>query len=362
MRAAVLLPVLAGKDAVGTDTLAMTAILEDCGIETRVFCMSAAGMDRRVWAPEKLVDFAGGPDDLVIYHYSTGWPLAVDLLKRCRGYRVVRYHNITPPEFFKDISVDYERACRSGREEIARIARLGCEKYIGASAYNLEELVAAGAPRERGEVLAPFHRVAQMLEAEADVELLGELCDGAKNFLMVGRVAPNKGHLDLVETFSAYARSHDEAVRLIVVGKSDPRLSVYTDAIRARIEELDLVDSVRWIEGASEAQLKAAYLASHVFMLMSEHEGFCVPLIEAMALGTPIVARASSAIPETLGPAGISWDEADPWLHAASAARVFSDEALRSAMREAGFARYADRFDNQVLRRRFLGMLEGVLR
>lgn len=361
MKAAILIPVLTNKDAVGADALAMAQILEEQGIETRMFCLAASGVERRTWSAEQLVDFAGGPDDLVIYHYSTGWPLAVDLLRRCRGYRVVKYHNITPPQFFAGISSDYEGACEKGRREIATIATLGLEKYLADSAYNLDEMISAGAPRERAGVVAPFHRVADIVAAEADVALVDDLTDGARNFLMVGRIAPNKGHLDLIEAFGAYVRGYDEPARLILLGKSDPRLSTYTDSLRQRIEELDIADCVLWLDAASEAQLKAAYLASHAFMLLSQHEGFCVPLIEAMAIGTPIIARATSAVPETLGDAGIAWEEPNPWLYAASAARIFVDTTLRKQLRDSGLQRYRCEFANDVLRARFLGQLEAVL-
>lgn len=361
MRAAILIPVLTSKDAVGADALAMASILEDLGIETRVFCQSASGVERKTYPANQLPQFAGGPRDLVIYHFSTGWPAAIELLGRCRGYRIVKYHNITPPEFFSDISADYETACRNGRGEIPEIATLGCELYLGASAYNLGELQKAGMPADRGGVLAPFHRVDEMAEAEGDVALIKQLTDGSRNFLMVGRVAPNKGHLALVDAFDAYVRGYSAPARLIILGKIDPRLDRYTAAITDRIEALDLADRVLWIDAASEAQLKAAYLASHVFMLLSEHEGFCVPLIESMAVGTPIVAHASSAVPETLGDAGLIWEERDPWLYAASAARLFEDDALRAGMLERARLRYRQQFAIEVLRERFIGFLEPAL-
>jgi len=361
MKAAILIPVLTSKDAVGADALAMARILDELGIETRIFCQSSSGVQRRTWPAEDMLAFAGGPDDLVIYHFSIGWPAAIEQLRKCRGFRIVKYHNITPPRFFESYSMEYRQACERGRDEIAAVATLGCDLYLGASAYNLHELNEAGVPIERGAVLAPFHRVQEIVEAEADVALIDALTDGARNFLMVGRVAPNKGHLQLVEAFSAYVRAYAEPARLILVGKIDPRLHAYTEAIRQRIDELGLIDHVLWIDGASEAQLKAAYLASHVFMLMSEHEGFCVPLVEAMALGTPIVAHASSAIPETLGDAGIAWQEQDPWLHAASAARLFADDELRSDLLERGRDRYRQSFSNDVLRQRFVELLEPLL-
>lgn len=361
MKAAILIPVLTSKDAVGADALAMAQILEELGVEVRIFCQSSTGIHRKTWPAEDLPAFAGGPKDLVIYHFSTGWPAAIELLKRCRGFRVVKYHNITPPDFFKPFSTIYHDGCHSGRQEIATIANLGCELYLADSAYNLRELEEAVTGSLTGAILAPFHRVEEIVQAEADITLIDALTDGARNFLMVGRIAPNKGHLNLIENFSSYVHAYSEPARLILLGKIDPRLQLYTDSIRERIDALGLVDHVLWIDGASEAQLKAAYLTSHVFMLMSEHEGFCVPLIESMALGAPIVAHASSAVPETLGDAGIVWDEKDPWLYAASAARLFSDHQVRGDLIESGRRRYRESFSNVPLRRHFVECLEPVL-
>lgn len=361
MKAAILIPVLTSKDAVGADAIAMAVALEELGIETRVFCVSSAEVERKTWPAEQLTAFAGGPQDLVIYHFSTGWPAAVEILRRCRGFRVIKYHNITPAEHFKGYSTDYQAACEAGRSELSAMARLGCEMYLGDSAYNLGELIEAGAPRERGGVLPPFHRVEEIVQAEADTNLIDTLTDGAKNFLMVGRIAPNKGHLDLVDAFAAYVQGYSNSARLILLGKIDPRLASYTDAINERIHERGVADKVLWINGASEAQLKAAYLASHVFMLLSKHEGFCVPLIESMAVGTPVVAHASSAVPETLGDAGICWEENDPWLYAASAARLFEDDDLRGDLLEQGRRRYREFYSVAVLRKRFVSYLAHLL-
>lgn len=361
MKAAILLPVLAGRDAVGNDALMMARLLRERGIDTRVFCTVAVGVDEPTGQPDELVAFAGGPDDLVIYHFSVGWPPALDLLRRVRGYRVVRYHNITPPHFFAPYASNYEEACAAGRAEIGAVARCGAELFLGDSRYNLDELIAHGAPAERGAVLAPFHRVEHLLDAEADLALLDELSDGSHNVLMVGRVAPNKGHVALVDAFAAFVDGWGDPARLLIVGKTDPRLQGYLDRIHARIAEHRLGDRVWWLDNLSEAQLKAAYLASHAFMTLSEHEGFCVPLIEAMALGTPIIAHGSSAIPETVGAGGIVWDESDPWLHGASLARLRDEADGRNRLRFAARRRFDAMFATAVMRERFFTLLGDAL-
>lgn len=361
MKAAILLPVLASRDAVGNDALAMAKLLRARGVDTRICCNVAVGVDEPTLPPEGALEFAGGADDLLIYHFSVGWPAALDIVRKARGMRVLRYHNITPPEFFAGYSVDYEVACAGGRAEIPAVAALGCELYVGASAYNVGELLAAGVPRERTAVLAPFHRIEHLVDAEADLRLLDELGDGTRNVLMVGRVSPNKGHIELIDAFAAYVDGWGDPARLIIVGKSDPRLQAYPERIRARIDAHRLGGRVWWLESVNEAQLKAAYLASHAFLTMSHHEGFCVPLVEAMALGTPVVAYGSSAIPETVGDGGIVWNETDPWLYAASLARLDADAHFRNDLRDAARSRYDRSFAIGVLRERFFELLEPVL-
>ncbi len=360
MKAAILIPVLTDNDAVGNDARTMQRLLREAGTDARIYCEASHARDCKAYPASAALEFASGPDDLLIYHFSVGWPRALDLLAQARCKRVIKYHNITPPEFFTGIAADYEHACSSGRAEIAKVAALDCELYLGASAYNLAELVAAGIPAERGGVSPPFHRVEALLETEADLRLLDRLLDGRRNFLMVGRVAPNKGHIELVDAFAAYIESYADDGRLLLVGKSDPRLKPYNNAIRQRIAEHRLGDRVVWLDGASEAQLKAAYLASHAMLTLSRHEGFCVPLIEAMALRLPIIAHGSSAIPETLGPAGIVWDSTDPHLYAASAARVLADVAYRTTLQDVGAQRYASAFSGKVLQQRFMQALERI--
>lgn len=361
MKAAILLPVLARHDAVGNDALAMAALLRQRGIETRLYCEASIGMDEEVHSPSDLLDFAGGPRDLVLYHFSVGWPAALDILARARGARVVRYHNITPPHFFTDFAADYEVVCGRGRAEIAQVAALGCEIYLGDSRYNLDELIAHGVPASRGAVFAPFHQVEQLACAQADLALLDDLNDGTRNILMVGRIAPNKAHLELLDAFAAYVDGYGDPARLLVVGKFDPRLQSYVDALRERVERHQLGNRVWWLDSLNAAQLKAAYISSHVFMTLSHHEGFCVPLIEAMALGVPIVAHGSSAIPETVGDGGVIWRETDPWLYAASVARILGDEGFRNGLRRTARARFESEFAPDVLGQRFLAALEPVL-
>lgn len=358
MNIGVLVPVLSEKDAVGTDALEMASAFERLGHRVRVFAQTTIGSVGKTSRPTALAEFVAAPHDLVVYHFSFGWPAAVPLLRSLRCRRVVRYHNITPPHFFEGYSPEYVAACESGRAEIGPLAELGCDLYLGASAFNLEDFAEAGVAPAQTAVLAPFNRIDRLLHAQADLMLLDRYRSGASTWLSVGRLAPNKGHLNLIDAFAAYRRAYDAAARLLIVGRADARLARYTGAVRARIDQLGLTDAVHFLSDVNDGELKAAYLVADALVSLSEHEGFCVPLAEAMALGTPVVGYAAGAVARTAGDAGLIWDENDPYLYAASVARLREDATLRQIVRERGIARVHDAFSTEVLERALGEILE----
>ena len=358
MNVGILVPVLSDKDAVGTDALEMAAAIERLGHRVRMFAQTTIGRVGKTSKPASIAEFAAAPDDLVIYHFSYGWPLALPLLRAMKCRRIVRYHNITPPKFFEGYSPEYVAACESGRAEIAPLAELGCELYLGASAFNLEDFLDAGVDPAQTAVLPPFNRIDRLVHAQADLALIDRFRSGASTWLSVGRLAPNKGHLDLVDAFAAYKRIHDAHARLVVVGRADPRLSSYTGAVHARIDQLAIADAVHFLSDVSDGELKSAYLVADALVSLSEHEGFCVPLAEAMALGTPVVGYAAGAVASTAGDAALLWDESDPYLFAASVARIRDDASLRQLLRERGLARIEDSFSTGALVRTLAEVME----
>ena len=348
MKIALLAPSLTAHDAVGTDVLEMAAALRAAGHDVRLYADHAQGIRESVHAPPAL-DRWIGTRDLVIYHYSIGWPRVEAQLATLNCRRVLRYHNITPPEFFQGWSRDHVRSCAAGRASLTTLATLGFDLALACSAYNLAELVGAGLPRARGSVLAPFHRCEALLDQPADAGLLDRYGDGRRNVLMLGRVAPNKGHASLFGAFACYREHYAHDARLLVVGKHDRRLARYSRHLRDRCAALGIADHVHFLDNIDDARLKACWLVADALLMLSEHEGFCVPLVEAMALGVPVVARDRSAIGETLGDAGLLWRESDPRLFAASLARLARDPDAAETLRLAGRARYRREFAPRVL-------------
>lgn len=347
-----LVPGLAPYDAVSNDTLGMTAALRALGHEVALFAPHARDIGETVQPPQAIEQWVRGADDVIVYHYCIGWDFALDLFRRTKARRVVRYHNITPPEFFVGWSDGYVGACTAGRAELDAFAALNAELYLGCSPFNLEDFLSRGVDPARCAVLPPFHRIEELLAIGPDARRLGNISDGAPLLLMVGRIAPNKGDLALIDALTVCRRASDPRARIVRVGKLDPNLEAYGVAVREHMHAMGAESHVIAIDDATPSELRAAYGAAAALVMLSAHEGFCVPIVEAMALGTPIVAFGSSAIAWTVGDAGIVWDAPDPHLVAMSVVRLHTDLMLREMLRELGRARYRAEFAPDALKKR----------
>lgn len=357
---AILSPSLSSGDAVTNDVLGMAEVLKKQGHDVRLFCETHALEQRRVYDSSRLPQFVSRPDDILIYHYSRGWQPGIDLLATVKCRKVIKYHNVTPAHFFRNFSSSDEQICLTGREQLKDLIRCRCDLFLSASAFNMNELIALGAPPEKSFVAPPFHRIDRLSALTADERVLAKYSDGKTNVLSVGRVAPHKGHLTLLETFAQYHFNCNRNSRLVIVGKGGEGLSPYAQLLHRATELLGLKDAVVFTGGVSEEALKAYYLLADAFVTTSEHEGFCVPLVEAMAMKVPIVAYGSTAVPETIGPAGIVWNEVSPHLLAESVNAVVTDEAVRTGLAAMGHTRYTETFTNDRITARFTKALELV--
>ena len=353
-RIAVVTPSITTGDAVSNDVLGMYDVLKQLGHETRIYAEGWSFDKPKIWPAPKIGNFLRGSSDLLIYHYSRGWDFGLELLRELKCRKVVRYHNVTPPEFSVKFSKDYARMCLEGRNQLPFIARSGCDLYMSDSAYNEQELLQEGVPESKSFVIPPFQQIDRLNAIEADREVLAGYRDGKANILMVGRVAPNKGHPTLIEAFAAYHHDYNPKSRLLIVGKCETRLKAYNRLLFDLVRRFELQDSVVFAGEVSDSALKAFYMAANVFMTTSEHEGFCVPLVEAMSMGVPIVAYGSSAIPGTIDKAGLIWNERNPYLLAESVNKIVKSESISRALGKLGLDRYQQHFTNDRIRTQFL--------
>jgi glycosyltransferase involved in cell wall biosynthesis len=360
MRIAILSPSIMTADAVGNDVVGMYHALRQRGHDVQLFAGTWTVTDPPVRHFDALPRYLSSESDLLLYHHSIGWEDGVHLLQQVSCKRAVRYHNVTPPEFFAGISDDYANICRLGRAQLKTLAELRCDRYLFASDYNRQEFLARGVPPERTAVVFPFHHTNRLHDLPGDLAVLDAYRDGKTNLLTVGRVAPNKGHAFLLYAFAVYHHEYNRDSRLLIVGKEDERLKAYGGFLRGLAEGLGVEDAVHFSGAVTDAGLKAYYLAADVFLGLSEHEGFGIPLVEAMALKVPVVARGASGIPGTVGDAGLVWEERDPDLVAESIDYVVRSERARAALGALGWRRYREWFTTEKIRDSLYAALDGL--
>lgn len=360
-RVAIASPAILPGDAIGRDVLHMGRILREQGHQVELFCTTWGKPQPRNGRDVHIRDFLGNdPSALLILHHAIGWPHAVPLIASAKCRRAVKYHNVTPAHFYDGLDADYAELCRQGREQLREIVAHRCDLYLADSPFNLKDLHELGAEPHRCTVVPPFNDLENLLSLTPDAEILRDYGDGRTNLLFVGRRAPNKGHRFLLDAFAVYHRHYNSNSRLVLIGRGEPKQEKYTQSLREQVWRLGLHGHVVFVDGVSDAELKAFYQCASVYVLASEYEGFCVPLVEAMALGVPIVAYGAGAVPQTVGDAALVWDELDPLLLAQSIAVMVGDTAVRRQMIERGWRRYQERFTNQRLELEFLRALQSL--
>ncbi len=266
-------------------------------------------------------------EDAIIFHHSIG-SAAADAVGAVDCRKAMIYHNITPGSFFAEYAPDVANQLERGREQLPEmIARF--DLFVGDSDYNARELSQLGAQNVRTLPVIPELRRFDCSPAEGSLRPRR-----GSTWLFVGRIAPNKGIAALIDAFVEYLRL-DNAARLVIVGKFDPSDTYYNE-LRRSIDERGIDPFVTFTGYVDDAKMVGRYRSADVFVCMSEHEGFCVPLVEAMFFDIPIVAKALTAVPETLGNAGLLLDpEADAFDTAALVYEVCTNAELRTAILDA---------------------------
>lgn len=275
-----------------------------------------------IFDPEKL-----SASDAAIYHHSIGSAITSHL-EQFGKPKCLIYHNITPADFFLPYRPEFAAMVQQGRDQLSALAR-HFRTSLGVSAFNAAELKAVGF---RAPGVLPIAVDPEKWNFPPDPETLERLQDGRTNLLFTGRIAPNKRQDDLVRVFERYL-DFDPDARLILVGKVEEE-DPYGQELDNLIDGLGLQDNIELPGSVNNSQLAAYYHAADLFWSMSEHEGFCVPLIEAMWFDVPILALASAAVPETLGNAGLMvTGKEDFETLAALVFLAVTDECLREKMK-----------------------------
>ncbi|MBQ1340252.1 MAG: glycosyltransferase family 4 protein [Ruminococcus sp.] len=354
MRIIQILPTLSFGDAIGNDTLALKGAIRDMGYETEVY---AENIDKRLPAGSGLdISKLSGlkKDDIILYHKSTGTDLTfrIDEFK-CR--RIMIYHNITPPEFFRPYSPAATALTEYGYKGVEYL-KDKIDYCLAVSSYNRSDLLRMGytCPIDIRPILIRFEDYKQT----PDEETIRKYSDGKKNLIFVGRIAPNKKQEDVIRAFYHYKKLNPES-RLILVGSYSGMENYYNRLVKYAAA-LGLKEDVVFTGHIKFSAILAFYRIADVFVCMSAHEGFCVPLAEAMFFDVPIVALDTSAISDTLGGSGFLVDDNDPVFVSRVIDRVLNDEALRNELISGQRRRLKD-FSYEKIRDTFTEQLKNFI-
>jgi len=330
-------PSFARGDAIGDHTLALQALLRAAGCDSEIFAEEWHPNARGLAHDYRDADEVLARDDVVVlYHASTASAMAAHLVRRVPDL-VVDYHNITEARFFERWEPVAAARAREARDQLATLAPV-THHAVAHSKYSERELHALGFESTSViPLLLDFAALGREPDAATVARLAETRATEGTRWIFIGRVAPNKCIQDVIAAFAVYRHAVDTRARLTFVGGM---MSMrYRRALDDFAVELGVDDAVVFTDSVALPVLLAHLRAADVFVSLSEHEGFFVPAVEAMHTGVPVIAFASTAVPETVAGGGVLLGDKDPLVVAAAVDRVMRDDAVRDALIAAGRSR-----------------------
>jgi L-malate glycosyltransferase len=341
-------------DAIGDSARRVRGMLRAAGHSSDLFALT---MDDELRGDVRAFsDPEARRGNVTIFHFALPSPMT-QAFASLGGKRILQYHNITPAAFFAPYDAGMFRLAALGRDELRSLAG-HVDLALGDSDFNRRELEAMGFPSTGVMPIAvDTERITAAPRRPALEKILG---DGLINILFVGRIVPNKRIEDHIRLAEVYKRYVDSYYRFIFVGRYDG-LPRYYAQVQALITELQMLPDRFWFTGpVPDEDLAAFYRWADVYVSLSEHEGFCVPLVEAMAADVPILAYAAGAVPETLGGAGMLFEPKDLELAAEMLGTLVYDRPVRDRVLEGQRRRLAD-FAPARIERRLMEILGVVV-
>ena len=349
-----LVPTFARHDAIGNHVLQLRTLLRGAGYESDIYYEHIDPRLADQARPYLECDPKAQADRLLLYHASTHSELTGWLIETADGGQpiVVDYHNITPSEYFASWEPEAARSMQLGRQQLVELAP-HLAAGVADSEFNAAELIDFGVP---GSVACPIILDLEEYHAPPDPQPEARLSQHTL-WLFVGRIAPNKCQHDVIAAFAAYRRLYAPGSRLALVGSATS--GRYLAALERLAADLGIGDAVDFVGSAPFPELLAYFAQADVFVCLSEHEGFCVPVVEAMELGLPVVAYSAAAVTETVADAGVLLEDKDPLVVAHSVDQLLSDDAARETVVASGRRRAAS-FSLPVSSERWLEELRRI--
>ncbi|MGB9111607.1 MAG: glycosyltransferase [Acidimicrobiales bacterium] len=352
-----IIPAIVEHDAVSNHTFSAQRLLREMGFQSEIYALIIGpGCEGRV-RPLREIERHRDGSQWVLYQCSIGSP-AADAVAQHPGRKLLDYHNIVPEDLVEKWLPPLAEESRLGRRQLAALASLVSVAFAD-SAFNAAELDGFGYPSPK---VVPVLVESGNLRADPDPRALERFRArkraGGTDWLFVGQIGPHKAQHDLIKAFAVYRRAYDADARLHIVGREMG--TIYIDALRRFAASLGLGDAVEFPGSVPVGTLAAYYESADAFVCLSNHEGFCAPIVEAMARGTPVVAFAAAAVPETLGDAGVLLAEKPPELVASVVHRLVHDDEARATFIGRGRER-AKRYDPDHAESAFRELIDSAL-
>lgn len=280
-------------------------------------------------------DYQAQANDVRILHYGARGTTE-DWIVRFPGQTFIYYHNVTPARFFARVGFPWLDKLRRARESLPELAHLGA---LTVSEYNKQELLGVGFQNVQIiPLMIDFEGFSQAIEKPISTQIARKhQSDGVVHWLHVGRIVPNKRIEDIIRAFYVYHTELNANSHLFLVG-SNSESDIYSQSLATWVEQLELLQAITFTGKVSQEELFDFYKLADLYVCMSEHEGFCVPLVEAMLCQIPIIAFRSSAVTDTMGAAGVVIDEKDPVQIAKIADLVLNKRTYRQRLIESQLA------------------------
>lgn len=341
-------------DAVGNDIISLKYSLDSMGYANEIYANSidsrvTKGIAKLLKKIPKIQQ-----NDIILYHLAVGTSLNYKF-QNMNGRKVLIYHNITPPYFFSGYNATTQKDCAEGLIQVKDLADK-VEYCIADSEYNKQDLINMGFKCKI--YVIPILIKYEDYRNKPNAKIINKYNDGKPNILFTGRIAPNKKQEDIISSFYYYKKFINKEARLFLVGsfhgmeKYKTRLEKYIMCLN--LEDVYITGHVKFDE------ILAYYNIADIFVSMSEHEGFCVPLVEAMYFSIPIIAYDSSAVGETLGDSSFILDNKDPKVVAESIDIILKNKNLKDIIINNQRIRL-QAFDNKKITEQFKKVIQEII-